>query len=137
MEKLPEHTHKLSCGINARNAFFSANERSKGEGEGKEEEGKGRGRARKRKEKIEEGKEKRAKRKGEGEKGNERRKGKLEVKLWQERKKSQIKRRSRESHHVVTGLNSNGPDTDTNTLRKFERFPAVKALVGYHLHTLK
>ena len=31
-------------GINAKNAFFSANERSKGEGKGKEEEGKGRGR---------------------------------------------------------------------------------------------
>ena len=48
--------------------FFSANERSKGEGKGKEEEGKGRG--------------------GKGER--ERRKGrKLEVKLWQKRKKSQ------------------------------------------------
>ena len=40
-------------------AFFSANERSKGEGKGKEEEGKEKG------------------------------KGKLEVKLWQKRKKSQ------------------------------------------------
>ena len=40
----PAGLHRVtsgSCGINAKNAFFSANERSKGVGKGKEEEGKG------------------------------------------------------------------------------------------------